>query len=329
MTAKIKGTPTLHIEKQMLETGVIGKRNTEEDATQTCTVIVPDKESLGPLLYDCHTTLLNRKPTTELWFHWDSTWQGCWANPAMQLKTTMWWLRRSTLLASGLYVVQIGADRAQLRVDGGRVTAEAFVPPTSRRVEALHQRMPQMPRHSAPRLPAPSLRPPPRRWACGRCLTAATRPLPRSGYSGCGGAIIAPLGVAAGRGRVGTACMAVREGGRTMFFALTLSGQRVRQALLDRRGISDHLSFACIGDCRTCCCPAARAGGRGSHRHCQPLLSLLVGCSAAACSLQCPSSDRLGAGAAGRRHGRASVGCTLLCADVAAAPPRGHRRNPC
>jgi hypothetical protein len=58
----IKGTPTLHIEKQTLETGVIGKRNTKEDATETCTVIVPDKESLGPLLHDCHTTLLNRKP---------------------------------------------------------------------------------------------------------------------------------------------------------------------------------------------------------------------------------------------------------------------------
>eukprot|EP01047_Picozoa_sp_COSAG01_P033820 COSAG01_NODE_2506_length_7552_cov_66.389776_7_plen_268_part_00 len=66
-------------------------------------------------------------------------------------------------------------------------------------LEALQQRMPRMPRHSAPRLPAPSPRPPPRRWACGRCLTAATRPLLRSGYSRWGGAIIAPLGVAAGR----------------------------------------------------------------------------------------------------------------------------------
>ena len=66
-------------------------------------------------------------------------------------------------------------------------------------LEALQQRMPRMPRHAAPRLPAPSPRPPPRRWACGRCLTAATRPLLRSGYSRWGGAIIAPLGVAAGR----------------------------------------------------------------------------------------------------------------------------------
>ena len=65
-------------------------------------------------------------------------------------------------------------------------------------LEALQQVPRRMPRHSAPRLPAPGLRPPPRRWACGRCLTAATRPLLRSGYSRWGGAIIAPLGVAAG-----------------------------------------------------------------------------------------------------------------------------------
>ena len=62
-------------------------------------------------------------------------------------------------------------------------------------LEAVPQVPRRMPRHSAPRLPAPSLRPTPRRWACGRCLTAATRPLLRSGYSRWGGAIIASRSV--------------------------------------------------------------------------------------------------------------------------------------
>ena len=62
-------------------------------------------------------------------------------------------------------------------------------------LEAVAAAPRRMPRHSAPRLPAPSLRPTPRRWACGRCLTAATRPLLRSGYSRWSGAIIASRSV--------------------------------------------------------------------------------------------------------------------------------------
>ena len=62
-------------------------------------------------------------------------------------------------------------------------------------LEAVATAPRRMPRHSAPRLPAPSLRPTPRRWACGRCLTAATRPLLRSGYSRWSGAIIASRSV--------------------------------------------------------------------------------------------------------------------------------------
>ena len=62
-------------------------------------------------------------------------------------------------------------------------------------LEAVATAPRRMPRHSAPRLPAPSLRPTPQRWACGRCLTAATRPLLRSGYSRWSGAIIASRSV--------------------------------------------------------------------------------------------------------------------------------------
>ena len=81
-----------------------------------------------------------------------------------------------------------------------RVTAKTVLsaPPTRSRllpIVCLACAPPPASSAVVPRLPAPSLRPTPRRWACGRCLTAATRPLLRSGYSRWSGAIIASRSV--------------------------------------------------------------------------------------------------------------------------------------